>query len=393
MKIGINCFNINPRYITGINTFTFDLLDGFAAAQTDHAFFIFIKEGQAHLYEKYKSISHCTIVSVKDASKIGVFYRGLAILPRSKKFYKVFCNIFYRKVAKKINSYNCDVLYTPSNFLFPYNINAKTIISVHDIQHIQYPWQFSKFQALNRKIHFELSAANANFFLVNNEHLKKELAQKLNIRPEKIFTVNECIDTTAFSQRQGNLDILKKYNLPNEFLFFPAQFLPHKNHITVLRALLLLNEMYNLQVPLVLIGTKSKASDTMFDFINKNKMKDVFNLGSIPFEDIISLFQSARYVITASLHESSSLPILEAIAAGTPVIASKIPGIEELSEKFKVNLFEAQDHEALAALLLKIWSDSSLRQMQTHHNDQIIGQYERSAVVDQYETLFNTLAE
>lgn len=391
MKIGINCFNMNPRYITGINTFTFDLLDGFAAAQANHSFVIFIKEAQVYLYEKYKDISHFTIVPVKDASKIGIFYRGLAILPRSEKFYKAFCNIIYRKATKKINSYNCDVFYTPSNFLFPYNINAINVVSVHDIQHIRYPRQFSKFEVLNRKIHFELSAANANFFLVNNEHLKKELTQKLKIKPEKIFSVKEGVDTEAFSQKQGNLDILKKYNLPNEFLFFPAQFLPHKNHITVLRALLLLSEMYNLQVPLVLIGTKSKASDVMFDFIDKNKMRDVFNLGSIPFEDIVSLFQSARYVINASLHESGSLPILEAIAAGTPVIASKIPGIEELSEKFKISMFEAQDHEALAALLLKIWSDSSLRQIQTHYNDQIIKEYSRANVVSQYVKVFSTV--
>src|SRR5262249_27835395 len=148
-----------------------------------------------------------------------------------------------------------------------------------------------------------------------------------------------------------DLHIRTKYRLPENFLFYPAQLWPHKNHITVLRALNGLKANHGLEIPLVLTGATFSAADQIFGYVKANGMDYVHYLGKVPFTDLASLYRSARFVITSVLYESSSLCILEAAAAGTPVIASRTPPNVEMSRVLDLNLFEPLDKEELMLLL------------------------------------------
>ena len=91
-------------------------------------------------------------------------------------------------------------------------------------------------------------------------------------------------------------------------------------------------------------------------------------IGKVPSQDMIALFQNAAFMITATLHESSSLPILEAAAAGTPVIASKIPPLEELAQVLQLNLFDPLDVDGLARLIFDLWNDEKTASAQAAVN-------------------------
>src|SRR4030095_6012975 len=105
--------------------------------------------------------------------------------------------------------------------------------------------------------------------------------------------------------------VRSKYAIPATYLFFPAQLWHHKNHLLVLRALLKLKQE-GLTIPLVLVGAQFSAAAGIFQFIKEHKMQYVHYLGKVPFDDLVALYQGARFMITAVLYESSSLPILEA---------------------------------------------------------------------------------
>jgi glycosyltransferase involved in cell wall biosynthesis len=388
MKIGFNCFNINPKYQTALNTFTFDLLDWLLETNRGHEFVIFIKHGTSPLFEKYAALPVCTIVELPGESKTALFFRGLAISTRLKGLYASTCKYFYKAITDKINSYAIDVFYTPTNFLFPYDIKAPKVVTLHEIQHLHHPELFQKYDRLNRIIHFENTLQKAGLITVGNETIKNELLSLKRIAPEKIAVLPFGINTSLYSQPQGNEDVLKKYNLPPDFLFYPAQLWRHKDHLTILRSILLLNDMYKVNVPFVFTGSKTRATQYIFDFIDQNKMKDVYYLGAIPKEDLIALMQAARYFITASDYESGFTQILEAATAKAPIIAADIPIIREIAKDFKINIFDKGDHESLTTLLLTIWSDSTTRQIQTHENAQTVRKYSWKEAAPKYFDAF-----
>ena len=392
MKIGINCFNINPKYKTALNTFTFELLDWLLEANRGHKFVIFIKKGSSALFEKYSTLPDCTIVELPAESKTALFFRGMAISTRLKAVYAFTGNFFYKKICGVINSTGIDVFYTPTNFLFPYNIGAPKVVTLHEIQHLHHPELFQKYDLLNRTTHFENTLKMADVITVANETLKNELVALKKIAPAKVAVLPFGINPSLFAQSQGNEDVLKKYNLPQDFLFYPAQLWRHKDHLTILRSILLLHDMYKVNVPFVFTGSKTRATQYIFDFIDQNKMKDVFYLGVISQEDLIALMQAARYYVSASQYESGYVQILEAASAKAPIIAADIPIVQEIAKEFNINVFEIGDHESLTALLLNIWSDSTTREIQTHDNAQKVLRFSWKETAPKYLELFEKVS-
>jgi alpha-1,3-rhamnosyl/mannosyltransferase len=120
-------------------------------------------------------------------------------------------------------------------------------------------------------------------------------------------------------------------------------------------------------------------------------MDYVHYLGKVPFQDLVFLYQRAAFLITAVLYESNSLPVLEAAAAGTPIIASRTPPNEELAQVLRLNLFDPQDHNEFAQLILSIWDDNEMTSAQVRHNTAHIGNYSWENAARMYVSLFEAI--
>jgi glycosyltransferase involved in cell wall biosynthesis len=122
-------------------------------------------------------------------------------------------------------------------------------------------------------------------------------------------------------------------------------------------------------------------------------MEYVSYLGKVPLDELVALYQAATLVITASLYESSSLPALEAAAAGTPIIASRIPPHEEHREVLQLSLFSPLDDLELAQLILRVWQDAALRQTQAAANRRNVQHYCWGNAGRRYLACFSRLLE
>jgi glycosyltransferase involved in cell wall biosynthesis len=142
-----------------------------------------------------------------------------------------------------------------------------------------------------------------------------------------------------------------------------------------------------------LTGARYEASQGIFDYIAQHDLGDqVRYLGLVPFEDIVGLYQAARFLITAVLYESSSIPILEAAAAGTPIIASRTPPNEELSERLHMTLFTPTDDAELAETLSAVWDDTELVQRQIEANRDGIQYYSWDNAAREYLKVLQSIA-
>jgi glycosyltransferase involved in cell wall biosynthesis len=116
-------------------------------------------------------------------------------------------------------------------------------------------------------------------------------------------------------------------------------------------------------------------------------MDHVRYLGTVPFRHLVALYRQAEFVISPGLYESSSLPVLEAAAAGTAVLASNIPPNQELAQTLRLNLFEPLDDQELAEGIFALWRDEGACRRQAGDNREQVARFTWENAARQYLSL------
>lgn len=395
LRIGINCIKVKPNYFGGVNSYTFGLIEALFKIGIEESYTLFVSNSNKHMFEKYNNYKNVNIYTVNSYNKFQYILEVILLITFSPKIYKFVQNLLFSNLARQMDIL-CDIIYTPTTTLFPFSNKKCTVISIHDIQQFHYPENFSPIVRLYRKIVYSISVYNSSYIQASSNFIKNDLIKWYDgLSEDKIVVINEGTDIDAIrcKNKNGIVSLVHKYQIPQNYLFFPGQLWKHKNHLSVLKALRKLNIKENIQIPLIMTGAKYSASHKLFSFIKENNMDYVYYLGVVPFKDLILLYQNAKFLITAVLYESSSLPILEAAAAGVPIIASSTPPNIEMSKILKLNLFDPLDVDNLVNLLIKVWNNDSLIKEQVEHNSKNIKYYSWDNVARKYLKLFHKISK
>jgi glycosyltransferase involved in cell wall biosynthesis len=391
MRIGIECLRADPGYVGGLNTYILGLLDGLAAAGSGHSFQLYVTDGNRRLFARYEAAANFEL-AVLDGASFRLrqsMCRAALLAPGEELYRRMSARLF--EPLREIMDGGSDLIYTPAVSLLCFDHRKPTLLSMHDIQYLHYPEFFSWPRRRSRKITCVLSAACASHFQASSEFIKHDMLSHFpSISPEQITVIPEGVTLEDFSTPR-DASVLERYNLPPRFLFLPAQLWPHKNHSTVLGALCRLEQRHGVRIPLVMTGARYSAAPTIFRFLRVHRMDYVRYLGTVPFDDLVALYQQAALVISPGFYESNSLPILEAAAAGTAVIASKIPPNEELADSLQLNLFEPHDDQELAALIFELWQDEGVCREQAAHNRDHIARFSWGNAARQYLSLMEKI--
>ena len=297
-----------------------------------------------------------------------------ALLAPGEEWYRRMSEQLFEPL-REIMDAGSDLIYTPTVSLLCFDHRKPTLLSMHDIQHLHYPEFFSWPRRRSRKVTCGLSALHASYFQASSEFIKRDmLAHFPGISPEQITVIPEGVNLEEFSTPRS-VAALERYKLAPRFLFFPAQLWPHKNHLTVLEAL---------SPPRTAPRREDSIGDdrrplfrgpAIFRFLRTHQMDYVRYLGTVPFDDLVALYQRAALALSPGLYESNSLPVLEAAAAGTAVIASKIPPNQELADSLQLNLFDPLDDQELAELIFELWQDKEVCREQAADNRRQVARF------------------
>jgi glycosyltransferase involved in cell wall biosynthesis len=393
MRIGIDCLETKSNLAGGQLTYILGLLDGlYNLKEKDVKFVLFCSSENKHVFEPIVNKYKFSLIEVKGYNtRLRAFWVLIPLILNSKYLWRVFINSYSKifKINKNIED-NCDLLYVFTTTLNSYNLSIPTVLSMHDIQHVHFPHFFSWLRRRVRTLRFENSALVATKIQASSNFIKEDLYKFFKfLKPNVISVIEEGVDLKDFTH-STKIEIQKKYNLPEKFLFFPAALWKHKNHLLVLKALKLIEETKKIKIPLILTGSKQSAYPDIIKFIKENDMEYVRYLGQISWEEIISLYQNAYLFITAVLYESSSLPIIEAAAAGLPIIASNTPPNIEMSKFLKMNLFDPYDVNELEKILFSCWNDNEF-QKQSKSNKVNVKYYSWNRIAEKYMHVFKQL--
>ena len=161
---------------------------------------------------------------------------------------------------------------------------------------------------------------------------KAEIKRFYQVPSERIQVLP--FPTPQFALNSSLMDdrnVMQKYGLSGEYIFYPAQFWAHKNHANLLFALDVLREKYQVDFHMVFVGS-DRGNDAYIRQIisDLNLSSQVHVLGFVPQSDIIALYRNAFALTFMTFNGPGGIPPLEAFALGCPVVASNVSGAEEL---------------------------------------------------------------
>ncbi|MEK7647438.1 MAG: glycosyltransferase family 1 protein [Patescibacteria group bacterium] len=189
------------------------------------------------------------------------------------------------------------------------------------------------FQITNRWMHGRMDA-----LLAVSAYGKREIASTYHIPESRIHVIPNGVDPQyrPLTDRAAAIATLQhEYALPSAYLLCVSRLDPHKNILRLLEAYATLRTQHNVQLPLVLVGGDHlpEYSQQVTKCIEQLHLTShVIRAPFIKDEHMPLVYGCAELLVFPSLHEGFGLPILEAFACHTPVVASAIPAFHEVAD-------------------------------------------------------------
>lgn len=189
---------------------------------------------------------------------------------------------------------------------------------------------------------------------------RAEISSFYQVPAQRIHVLPHPTPRFALEPAPPRPGLLDRFRLPLSYLFYPAQFWPHKNHVNLLLALKLLADQ-GLILPLVLSGADKGNAATVRRLAEKLGLaRQVHLLGFVSIEELVELYRGALCLAYVSLFGPENLPPLEAFALGCPVLASEVAGAREQLGDAAL-LVDATRPALLADALRRMHGDAALR--------------------------------
>jgi glycosyltransferase involved in cell wall biosynthesis len=253
------------------------------------------------------------------------------------------------------------------HFILPlscFRTEVKTMYHVHDLQHLYLPEYFSKYEMKYREFYYRHYCKCSNMIDVSSKYVKDTIIEKYNIKEDKIVVIYGASTTSAYNVATDNTYrqyVIDKYNLPNKFIFYPAQTWEHKNHDGLIKALHLIKTKTNININVICTGKQTQNFSNIQKLLHSLKMEgQVSFLGFIPESDIKIIYKLSDFVIFPTKYEGLGLPLLESFQEGVPVACSAVTCLHEYAQDAAL-LFNPYDINDIADAILLLYSNDKVK--------------------------------
>jgi len=263
-----------------------------------------------------------------------------------------------------------DLIIYPSANPLSFEVGIPYIIAIHDLMHLQHPEfpENSQNDELQwREYIFRNGSRYATFILADSETGKEDILHfygEYGVTADQVKVLPFLPASYLPAEIPENEidEVKKKHNLPERYLFYPAQFWPHKNHARIYNALGNLKEQLNLEIPLVLCGSfAGQLRKETYEELNRiadqrGISNQIIYLGYLPEGDMGAVYAGAAALVMPTFHGPTNIPVLEAWVYGCPVITSNVRGIRDQAGDAAV-LVDPSSVDEIAEGIRKLWTD------------------------------------
>ena len=371
----VNLFSFTPRSATGVFVYVDNLLRELVRLDNECTYWIVVRE------DMYRYLRN--ILGYRENVKFIVFGKFAFFLPRVAarllRKRSIVEAVMCKQFQEAINQYGIRLVFFPSGSLIPQGLHGvKTVVTLYDLQYEYFPENFPPQYLKTRREGNRNAALRSDHVLAISEFTKKTLIEKYGTDEGKI-TVTHLAPQT-FPEPEPT-------PLPGQFIFYPAGLWPHKNHLVLLRALIMLKDKFP-ALHLVLTGIDKwhEILKGLRREAERSGVADRINyLGHVRNGVLHYIYKNVAALVFPSGFEGFGVPLVEAFALGVPVIAADNTSIPEVIGGAGL-LVPTGDVQALAGAIERVLTDQKLR------SELIAKGYERAKLFSWEKTARETLS-
>ena len=347
MKIGINLLAINPGISGGIEYYASNLIDALKKIDSKNEYYVFLNRDSYSKMNCEGKNFHAIKINVDARNRIGriiyeqLYFPFMVIKHRLKVFHSL-------------------------TYTWPVLANVAGLVSICDMLYKKYPGFLSYPKLVFWRILVPISAYRCRKVLTISESSKREIVNNLRLTPKKILVTPLALDEwLANTGRANDIEIARtceKYCIRRPYFLNVGGIGGHKNPLLLVKGLKQAHKLPEMRdISLVITGRDYGARNSIEELVKDLGLNDYVCLpGYVSRGDLPAIYSGAFAYVSPSYYEGFGLTILEAMAFGTPVIASGETAIPEVAGGAAV-LIKAEDPDQLADCLFNIRMNDGIR--------------------------------
>ncbi|HOF40047.1 MAG TPA: glycosyltransferase family 1 protein [Candidatus Hydrogenedentes bacterium] len=218
--------------------------------------------------------------------------------------------------------------------LLPAAAAARRLVTVHDLVVFRHPETHTAATVCTHRRLLQHAARNADALIAVSESCRQDILEVLNVPPERVFVVPNGVCIEDF---EGAVDpaalarCRQELGLRSDYWIYIGTIEPRKNLTRLLTAYRRIVDRFSDCPDLLLVGRSGWHAEPIFQAIGDLRLENrVFHAGYLARSEVILLLRNAAACLYPSLYEGFGLPVLEAMAAGVPVLTSNISALPEV---------------------------------------------------------------
>jgi Glycosyltransferase len=247
-------------------------------------------------------------------------------------------------------------LFHATEHLLPRFSSVRTVFTLHDLIFLFYPEAHKPLNRWFLTLMMPRFLRAADAVIAVSECTKRDAMRLYGLDEAKIRVIYEGVSPRFRpASPEAIAAVRARYNLPECFILYVGTIEPRKNLTALLEAFHHLLATHDLR--LVIVGKKGWLYEGFFRRLRELGLEDrVIFTGYVPDEDLPAIYSAADLFVFPSLYEGFGLPVLEAMACGTPVVCSNTSSLPEVAGDAAL-LVDPTDVRALAGAIERVLTD------------------------------------
>lgn len=258
---------------------------------------------------------------------------------------------------------NVDLYHIPQNGIgMPKKKVCPFVVTLHDVIPITMPETVGPYYCKKFLDSIPDILDKSDAIITVSEFSKNDICRELGIPNSKVFVSRLAAEDiySPMDKEIAKACVKQKYGIEDEFFLYVGGYNPRKNIKSLLLAYAQIKEKLKKNYKVVILGKPGRSYDDLVKLCDELKICDscIFT-GFIPVSDMPWFYNAASVFVYPSLYEGFGLPVVEAMACGTPVITSNITSLPEVAGDGAITV-SPEDYEAIGSNLLQLAEDKVL---------------------------------
>ena len=245
----------------------------------------------------------------------------------------------------------------------PLLFGARIVVTLHDISYERYPQFFTPEIVQKLRVTVPLTLRRAAAVVTDAEFTRQDIVRRYCVPPEKVVVAPLAADPIfrPLHDTARLAEVRARYGTGEHFILCVGTLEPRKNLKTVIEAYVRLRRADATRHRLVLVGQQGWLYDDIFAAARASGYEeDLVFTGYVPDQDLVALFSAADLFVYPSIFEGFGLPVVEALACGTPVVTSNTSSLPEVVGDAAL-MVDPLDVEELARVTATVLTDAGIR--------------------------------